>query len=61
MQRETTKFLIRIDPKLHKKVKKYAKDNKTSMNHSMEAIIGEFFQQDTVEKMVSEMHAKICK
>ena len=34
--REAVKFVLRLDPKLHKKIKKHAKTHNTSMNKYIE-------------------------
>jgi hypothetical protein len=58
---EQVKFVLRLPPALHKKIKKSAKTNNTSMNKEITNILTESFSQSTTDKKLSDLIARLEK
>jgi hypothetical protein len=49
------KFVLRLTPGMHKKIKRSAKSNNTSMNKEITNIITEDFSKSSTDKMLGEL------
>lgn len=58
---EQVKFVLRLPPALHKKIKKSAKTNNTSMNKEITNILTDSFSQSTTDKKLSDLIARLEK
>lgn len=58
---DQVKFVLRLPPALHKKIKKSAKSNNTSMNKEITNILTDSFSQSTTDKKLSELIARLEK
>ncbi|MCB1645855.1 MAG: Arc family DNA-binding protein [Pseudomonadales bacterium] len=52
---DQVKFVLRLTPALHKKIKRSAKANNTSMNKEITNILMEAFSRSTTDKMLSDL------
>ncbi len=58
---DQVKFVLRLPPALHKKIKKSAKSNNTSMNKEITNILTESFSGSTTDKKLSDLIARLEK
>jgi hypothetical protein len=58
---EQVKFVLRLPPSLHRKIKRAAKSNNTSMNKEITNILNESFGKLTMEKTLSELIQRLEK
>jgi hypothetical protein len=52
---EQVKFVLRLPPTLHRKIKRRAKSNNTSMNKEITNILNDSFSKDTDSKMLADL------
>ena len=52
---EQVKFVLRLPPSLHKKIKRAAKGNNTSMNKEITNILNESFSKSSTDKTLSDL------
>ena len=55
------KFVLRLSPSLHKKIKRRAKANNTSMNKEITNILSESFSKSTMDKKLTDLIARLEK
>ena len=60
-QAEQVKFVLRLPPSLHKKIKRSAKANNTSMNKEITNILNDSFSGSTVEATLNELVTRLEK
>ncbi len=60
-QTEQVKFVLRLPPSLHKKIKRSAKANNTSMNKEITNILNDAFAGATVESRLDSLIARLEK
>jgi len=60
-QVEQVKFVLRLPPSLHKKIKRSAKQNNTSMNKEITNILNDSFANSTVESTLNDLVARLEK
>lgn len=58
---EQVKFVLRLPPSLHKKIKRRAKQNNTSMNKEITNILNESFGSVSTDKMLADLIARLEK
>ena len=58
---EQVKFVLRLPPALHKKIKRRAKVNNTSMNKEITNILVDAFSASTTDKMLSDLIKRLEK
>ena len=58
---EQVKFVLRLPPSLHQKIKRRAKRNNTSMNKEITNILNGSFDRNSTEKMLSELVKRLEK
>lgn len=58
---EQVKFVLRLPPALHKKIKRRAKSNNTSMNKEITNILSDCFNHGTTDKMLAELIGRLEK
>lgn len=58
---DQVKFVLRLPPALHKKIKKSAKGNNTSMNKEITNILNESFSRSSTDKTLAELIARLEK
>ncbi|MFT5210555.1 MAG: hypothetical protein ACI9CE_002281 [Flavobacterium sp.] len=58
---EQVKFVLRLPPSLHRKIKRAAKSNNTSMNKEITNILNESFGKSTMEKTLSDLIQRLEK
>ena len=58
---EQVKFVLRLPPSLHKKIKRRARQNNTSMNKEITNILNESFSSQSVEKTLNELVVRLEK
>lgn len=58
---EQVKFVLRLPPALHKKIKKSAKTNNTSMNKEITNILNDSFSRSTTDKTLADLIARLEK
>ena len=58
---EQVKFVLRLPPSLHKKIKRSAKSNNTSMNKEITNILTDSFSKTTMEKTLAELVQRLEK
>jgi hypothetical protein len=58
---EQVKFVLRLPPSLHRKIKRAAKSNNTSMNKEITNILNESFGKLTMEKTLSDLIQRLEK
>jgi hypothetical protein len=52
---DQVKFVLRLTPNMHKKIKRSAKSNNTSMNKEITNIVSEAFSKSSTDKMLSNL------
>jgi hypothetical protein len=52
---DQVKFVLRLTPGMHKKIKRSAKSNNTSMNKEITNIVSEAFSKSSTDKMLGEL------
>jgi plasmid stability protein len=60
-QLEQVKFVLRLPPSLHKKIKRRAKTNNTSMNKEITNILNDSFAGSTVENTLADLVKRLEK
>jgi predicted HicB family RNase H-like nuclease len=60
-QTEQVKFVLRLPPSLHKKIKRRAKSNNTSMNKEITNILSDAMSGSSVEKTLEDLVARLEK
>jgi len=60
-QAEQVKFVLRLPPSLHKKIKRSAKSNNTSMNKEITNILTESFSKSSTDKTLSDLVHRLEK
>ena len=60
-QAEQVKFVLRLPPSLHKKIKRSAKQNNTSMNKEITNILNDSFANATVESTLKDLVSRLEK
>ena len=58
---EQVKFVLRLPPSLHKKIKRRARQNNTSMNKEITNLLNESFSSQSVEKTLNELVVRLEK
>lgn len=58
---EQVKFVLRLPPSLHKKIKRSAKSNNTSMNKEITNILTDSFSKTTMEKTLTDLVQRLEK
>ena len=58
---EQVKFVLRLPPSLHKKIKRRAKQNNTSMNKEITNILNDSFGSASTAKMLTELVQRLEK
>ena len=58
---DQVKFVLRLPPSLHKKIKRRAKQNNTSMNKEITNILNESFGSVSTDKMLADLIARLEK
>jgi hypothetical protein len=61
VQAEQVKFVLRLPPSLHRKIKKSAKSNNTSMNKEITNILNESFAGSSVEGTLNDLVKRLEK
>jgi len=52
---DQVKFVLRLTPGMHNKIKRSAKSNNTSMNKEITNVLAESFSKTSTDKMLSEL------
>lgn len=60
-QAEQVKFVLRLPPTLHRKIKRRAKTNNTSMNKEITNILNDAFAGSTVESQLGDLIKRLEK
>ena len=60
-QAEQVKFVLRLPPSLHKKIKRSAKGNNTSMNKEITNILNDSFTGSSMEDQLTELVKRLEK
>jgi len=60
-QAEQVKFVLRLPPSLHKKIKRRAKSNNTSMNKEITNILNDSFASMTMESTLNDLIKRLEK
>ena len=58
---EQVKFVLRLPPSLHKKIKRSAKSNNTSMNKEITNILTESFSKSSTDKTLADLVKRLEK
>ena len=58
---EQVNFVLRLPPSLHKKIKRSAKSNNTSMNKEITNILTESFSKSSMEKTLTDLVQRLEK
>lgn len=58
---DQVKFVLRLPPNLHKKIKRRAKTGNTSMNREITNILNDSFNATTTEKVLSDLIKRLEK
>jgi len=58
---EQVKFVLRLPPTLHRKIKRSAKTNNTSMNKEITNILNDAFAQSTMEGKLDDLVKRLEK
>ncbi len=58
---DQVKFVLRLPPALHKKIKKSAKSNNTSMNKEITNILTESFSKSSTDKTLADLIKRLEK
>lgn len=56
---EQVKFVLRLPPGLHRKIKRRARSNNTSMNKEITNILNESFASQSSEKLLQDLIARL--
>jgi hypothetical protein len=60
-QAEQVKFVLRLPPSLHRKIKRSAKSNNTSMNKEIMNILDKSFASSSVEVTLNDLVKRLEK
>ena len=60
-EEEQVKFVLRLTPAMHKKIKRSAKSNNTSMNKEITNILADSFSKSSTDKMLEEILKLVAK
>lgn len=60
-QQEQVKFVLRLPPTLHKKIKRKAKTNNTSMNKEITNILNGSMSGSSIEKTLEDLVGRLEK
>lgn len=60
-QAEQVKFVLRLPPSLHKKIKRSAKANNTSMNKEITNILNDSFTGSSMEDQLTDLVKRLEK
>lgn len=55
MSEEQVKFVLRLPPNLHRKIRRRAKSNNTSMNKEITNILNEAFAKSSMDKKLEAL------
>ncbi len=58
---DQVKFVLRLPPSLHKKIKRRAKGNNTSMNKEITNILNDSFSSATTGKVLNDLVKRLEK
>ncbi len=58
---EQVKFVLRLPPSLHKKIKRRAKQNNTSMNKEITNILNGAFSSSTTDQVLADLVQRLEK
>lgn len=58
---EQVKFVLRLPPTLHRKIKRRAKSNNTSMNKEITNILQESFKHASTDVLLSDLISRLEK
>jgi len=58
---DQVKFVLRLTPGMHKKIKRSAKTNNTSMNKEITNIVSEAFSKSSTDKMLGQLISMLEK
>ena len=58
---EQVKFVLRLSPTLHKKIKRSARTNNTSMNKEITNILNDSFSSSTTDKKLTDLIKRLEK
>jgi hypothetical protein len=58
---DQVKFVLRLTPGMHKKIKRSAKSNNTSMNKEITNIVSDAFSKSSTDKMLGELISMLEK
>lgn len=58
---EQVKFVLRLPPTLHKKIKRRAKSNNTSMNKEITNILKDAFSSSSTEELLADLIGRLEK
>ena len=58
---DQVKFVLRLPPRLHKKIKRRAKTNNTSMNKEITNILNDTFSSSTTDKVLTDLVQRLEK
>jgi hypothetical protein len=56
---DQVKFVLRLPPTLHRKIKRRARSNNTSMNKEITNILNESFSNASTDKMLSDLISRL--
>lgn len=56
---EQVKFVLRLPPTLHRKIKRRAKSNNTSMNKEITNILSDVVNQQSTEQLLKDLVARL--
>ncbi len=54
-EEEQVKFVLRLTPSMHKKIKRSAKANNTSMNKEITNILAQSFSKTSTDKLLGDI------
>ncbi len=58
---EQVKFVLRLPPALHKRIKRRAKSNNTSMNKEITNILNDSFNNSSIDKVLANLVSRLEK
>lgn len=58
---DQVKFVLRLPPGMHKKIKRRAKTNNTSMNKEITNILNDSFSSATTDKVLNDLVRRLEK
>ena len=58
---EQVKFVLRLPPGLHRKIKRRARSNNTSMNKEITNILTDSFSSKTTDKILADLISRLEK